>query len=156
EAIAEFEKAQLVDDNPEFLGGIGYVYALSGREADAQKALDQLEKLSKQRHVSPCLMVFIHAGLGRTDSALEWMEKAFDERSAWLVYAKVDPKYDNLRSDPRFSDLLRRVGLLPYTGAVSTFPNNSILSLPDSAPPAKRSGCFGPRASPAAWRRRRP
>jgi hypothetical protein len=89
------------------------VYAVSGRKADALRVLDELERLSKQRHVSPCLIAFIHAGLGQTDPAFQWLEKAYEERSAWLVYAKVDPKYDNLRSDPRFSNLLRRVGLLP-------------------------------------------
>jgi serine/threonine-protein kinase len=113
EAIAEFQKAQLLDDNPEFLGGIGYVYAVSGRKADAQHVLDELAKQSERRHVSPCLMAFIHAGLGQTDPAFRWLEKAYEERSAWLVYAKVDPKYENLRSDPRFVNLLRRVGLTP-------------------------------------------
>jgi tetratricopeptide (TPR) repeat protein len=113
EAIAEFQKAQLIDDNPEFLGGIGYVYAVSGRNADAQRVLDELAKLSQHRHVSPCLMVFIHAGLRQADPAIEWLEKAYAEHSAWLAYAKVDPKYDNLRSDSRFTDLLRRVGLQP-------------------------------------------
>jgi tetratricopeptide (TPR) repeat protein len=113
EAITEFQKARFVDDNPEFLGGIGYVYAVSGQRADAQHVLAELEKISKRHHVSPCLMAFIHAGLGEKDQAFGWLEKAYQERSAWLVYAKVDPKYDNLRSDPRFSNLLRRVGLPP-------------------------------------------
>src|SRR5262249_53340078 len=67
EAIAEFQKAELIDDNPEFLGGIGYVYAVSGRKAEAQRVLDELSKLSRQRHVSPCLMVFIYAGLRQVD-----------------------------------------------------------------------------------------
>jgi hypothetical protein len=58
-------------------------------------------------------MVFIHAGLRQVDPAIEWLEKAYAERSAWLAYAKVDPKYENLRSDSRFTDVLRRVGLQP-------------------------------------------
>src|SRR5262249_55577481 len=118
EAITEFQRARFIDDNPEFLGGIGYVYALSGRKDDAQRVLDELEQLSKQRHVSPCLMAFIHIGLGQTESALQWLEKAYEERSAWLAYAKVDPKYDKLRSDSRFAKVLRGVGLLPQTERV--------------------------------------
>jgi hypothetical protein len=50
---------------------------------------------------------------GERDEAFQWLEKAYHERSAWLVCARVDPKYDNLRSDPRFADLLRRLGLAP-------------------------------------------
>jgi serine/threonine-protein kinase len=111
EALAAFQRAWQIDENPEFLGGIGYVYAVSGKKAEAQEVLDELEKLSRQHHVSPCLMAFIHAGLGRKDEAIDWLKKAFQERSAWLVYAKVDPKYDSLRLDPRFIDLLRRLGL---------------------------------------------
>jgi TolB-like protein/Tfp pilus assembly protein PilF len=110
-ALAEFEKVRLLDDNPEFLGGIGYVHALAGRKAEARRVLAELAKLSKGRHVSPCLSAFIHAALGEKEAAFADLEKAYRQRSAWLAYAKVDPKYDNLRPDPRFARLLRRVGL---------------------------------------------
>jgi eukaryotic-like serine/threonine-protein kinase len=111
EALAEFQKARLLDDNPEFLGGIGYVHAVAGRKVEAHKVLDDLKELSSRRHVSPCLLAFIHAALGEVDPALQELEKAYQDRSGWLAYAKVDPKYDKLRSDPRFTDLLRRLGL---------------------------------------------
>jgi serine/threonine-protein kinase len=113
EALAQFQKARQIDDNPEFLGGIGYVYAVTGKKAEARAVLAELEKLSKHHHVSPCLMAFIHIGLGQKDEAFRWLARAYQERSAWLVYARVDPKYDDLRSDPRFADLLRRLGLAP-------------------------------------------
>ncbi len=53
----------------------------------------------------------IHAALGEKDLAFEWLQKAYEDRSGWLVYLKIDPMFDPLRSDPRFTDLLRRVGL---------------------------------------------
>src|SRR5262249_39292855 len=69
EALAEFQKARLLDDNPEFLGGIGYVHAVAGRAAEAGKVLDELRQLSSQRYVSPCLLAFIHAALRQVDPA---------------------------------------------------------------------------------------
>ena len=56
-------------------------------------------------------MALIHALLGEKDQAFDWMQKAYEDRSAWLVYLKVDPVWDPLRTDPRFADLLNRVGL---------------------------------------------
>ena len=117
EATAEFEKALVISPgNTNVLSELGYVDAVAGRRAEAQKVLDQLNELSKQKYVPAGFRVMIYAGLGEKGKALEWLEKSYDER---LVIAegstaiKVDPIYDPLRSDPRFQDILRRMNLQP-------------------------------------------
>ncbi len=75
--------------------------------------LNQLNALSKQRYVSPYDTALIHAGLRDKDRAFAWLERAYEERSVWLIFLKVEPSLDPLRSDPRFNDLLRRIGLPP-------------------------------------------
>ncbi|MBA3716267.1 MAG: hypothetical protein H0W76_28075 [Pyrinomonadaceae bacterium] len=75
--------------------------------------VDELRELSKQRYVSSFVSTLIYIGLGEKDQALQWLEKACDERSDYMVILKVDPVFDSLRSDPRFSDMQQRVGLSP-------------------------------------------
>jgi TolB-like protein/Flp pilus assembly protein TadD len=113
EAIAEFLKARQLDDNPITLAFIGHAYAASGKRSDALKVLDQLKQLSKQVYVDSYYVAAIHAALEEKDQAFELLEKAYVERSGWLSRLKVDPIFDGLRSDPRFQDLLRRIGLVP-------------------------------------------
>jgi len=72
-----------------------------------------LNEVSKQFYVSPYNVALIYAGLGEKDQALAWLERAFAERSTWMPYLKVDPWLDNLRSDPRFQGLLRRMNFPP-------------------------------------------
>jgi hypothetical protein len=67
--------------------------------------------VSKIRHIPPLHMVDFYASLGEKDRALEWLEKAYEERNRLLTFINTDPKYDSLRSDPRFADVLRRIGL---------------------------------------------
>jgi hypothetical protein len=87
-----------------------HLAAVSGRRAETQKVLDQLTELSKQKYV-PALDMVISAGLGEKNKALEWLEKADEDRSVGSSFANnsVNPEYDPLRSDPRFQDLLRRL-----------------------------------------------
>jgi hypothetical protein len=75
----------------------------------ARNILVQLQQLSKQRYVTPCLVAQIYAALGETDAALRWLEIAYRERAAWMIILKVDPRFDGLRSEPRFEDLVRRM-----------------------------------------------
>jgi hypothetical protein len=65
---------------------------------------------SKQSDVSPYQFALLYVALGDTDKALDWLEKAADERSAWIVFIKVDPRFDALRGTERFQALLRRIG----------------------------------------------
>ena len=84
---------------------------MSGRGDEARKILDQLRERSEQTYVQPMWIAVIHLGLGENDQAFDWMQKAYDDLSAWLVYLKVDPLFDPVRGDARFAVLLRRVGL---------------------------------------------
>jgi serine/threonine-protein kinase len=114
EAVAELKLAYSVNDNPQVLASLGHVYAASGRRAEAQKIVADLLDTSRQRYVSPYDVATVFAGLGDNEKAMEWLEKAFEHRSGWLaLWIKVDPKFDELRSNSRFQDLLRRVGHQP-------------------------------------------
>jgi len=90
---------------------LGHVYAVSRKENDARKIIEELNGLSKRMYVDPYFLAEIYTALGERDHAFQELEKAYDQRSSWLVWLKVEPKFDSLRSDPRFKDLLRRVGL---------------------------------------------
>jgi eukaryotic-like serine/threonine-protein kinase len=112
EGIAEFEKAVASSPgNTALLSGLGYAYAVSGRRADAQKMLDQLNEISKQKYVPAGYRVYIYAALGEKNKAFEWLEKGYEDRSLFGIkaYGLLSP----LRSDPRFQDLLRRMNLEP-------------------------------------------
>jgi TolB-like protein/Tfp pilus assembly protein PilF/predicted Ser/Thr protein kinase len=111
EAIAEMNKARQLDDNQWVLGELGYAYAVAGKRGEAQKALDQLKGLSKRRYIDPYYVALIHAGLGEKDQAFAWLDKAYKERSTRLTSLIVDAELDSLRSDPRFAELVRKVGL---------------------------------------------
>jgi serine/threonine-protein kinase len=114
EAIAEFKQAISLSPNDfDYLTALGHTYAASGRRSEAQKILEELKELSKQRYVSAYNMAVIHAGLGQKDQAFAWLEKAYEEHSSWMWVIKVEPRLDNLRPDPRFAALVRRVGLAP-------------------------------------------
>jgi tetratricopeptide (TPR) repeat protein len=112
EAVAEFRKAlQLSDGDTNELAALGLGMAASRQGAEARKILDQLKERSQQTYVQPMWLAVIYIALGNQDQAFDWIQKAYDDRSAWLVYLKVDPLFDNVRQDARFTDLLRRVGL---------------------------------------------
>ena len=79
--------------------------------AEARAMLDRLKKMAESAYVSSYSMATIHTGLGEIDAAFVWLERAFEERSRSLAWLNVADEYDNLRTDPRFISLLRRVGL---------------------------------------------
>ena len=92
---------------------VGYAYAAAGRRREALGILDQLREQSQRVEVSPVLPAFIYAHLGEKDRAFELLEQAFEERSPWMPFLKTHPGFDLLRDDPRFTDLLLRMNLLP-------------------------------------------
>ena len=111
EAISELQQAvNYSGGRALMLGSLGYTYAVSGRRADAEGVLTSLRDQSRQ-NVPALTFATIHAGLGQHDAAFEWLDKAYAERSGWLIFLNVDPKLDNLRSDPRFTDLRHRLKL---------------------------------------------
>jgi len=92
---------------------IGHLYAVWGKRAEAQQVLAELLKKSEQSYVSAYDIAVIYTGLGDTEQAFRWLDKAVEQRSYWIFWLKVDPRLDGLRTDPRFRDLLRRIGLTP-------------------------------------------
>jgi TolB-like protein/DNA-binding winged helix-turn-helix (wHTH) protein/Tfp pilus assembly protein PilF len=111
-AIAELQRArELSNNNPIDLAALGHVYAVSGQPSRAAEILQELRRLATKRYVSGYDLALVYIGLGNKELAFQSLEKAFQERSAWMLHLKVDPRLDPLRSDPRFQDLLVRVGL---------------------------------------------
>jgi len=120
QAIAEGEKGvKLSGGSPLMSAALAQTFATAGRRKEAIQILDDLTQLKKQKYVAPYFFAGIHVGLGEDDRALEYLEKSYEEHSHWLIYLHIDPSMDGLRSNPRFQDLLRRVGL-PLRHAIPT------------------------------------
>ena len=110
-AISEFKRALEIDREDSYaLSQLAHTYGLMGRRDEAHKILDQMKALSKRQYVLPSDMAASYAGLGEKDQAFEWLEKAYSDRDDGIPFLKIDPSWDPLRSDPRFTDLLHRIG----------------------------------------------
>jgi TolB-like protein/tetratricopeptide (TPR) repeat protein len=110
EAIQQFQK---LDGQPHALGHMGNAYARMGREAEAREMISELQKHVQNTGIGRYETALVYAGLGEKDEAFAWLEKSFAARDKGLTYLKIDPCLDPLRSDSRFHDLVRRVGLPP-------------------------------------------
>lgn len=98
-------------ETPQITASLGHAFAISGNRSEAQKSIAALEQRSKHSYVSLYDFAVIYAGLGDKKNALIWLDKAYDDRCGWLaLWLKVDPKFDSLRSDSQFQDLLKRIG----------------------------------------------
>jgi tetratricopeptide (TPR) repeat protein len=112
EAIRSIERAiEVAGPAPIFLGGIAHVYAAAGRAADAERMVEELTAMAKQRYVSPYSFTIAYAGLEKYDEAIAALEKTLDEHNAWAYFIPVDPRFDGLRQDARFGPLVERYGL---------------------------------------------
>ena len=111
EATAELLEARKVDDDPFITASLGFVYARAGKTQEAQQSLKALDEVSARRYVSPYFRAVVLAALRDFDAAFAALDQALEERSEFALYIKVDPLMDDLRSDPRFADRLKRLGL---------------------------------------------
>jgi threonine dehydratase len=93
------------------VAALGHAYAVTGQPATAQRMLARLEQLSRSTYVSPFDVATIYAGLGDRSRTMEWLEKAYEGRVPSLVFLAVDPRFNDLKADPQFRNLLRRIGL---------------------------------------------
>ena len=110
EAIAAFEKAaELSRRHPTYLADLGHGFAIAGQRADALNVLAELHEVSSQRYVAHRGIAEIHIGLGEIDEAFVWLEHGFQQRNGWLIHIRDNPRYDPLRADPRYLDLVRRM-----------------------------------------------
>ena len=111
EAIQEFQFIYKMDEESYIaLGFMGYAHALNGQRAEAETLLSILEEIAQRKYVSPYSLLLIHLALGPIQRVFELLEQLYEEHNDWLVWLKVSPELKNIRKDPRFQDLLRRVG----------------------------------------------
>jgi hypothetical protein len=101
----------LSEGAPAFLTALGHTYALAGKREEALKILEQLQDPAAPLPPSSFHIALVHVGLGNDDIAFQWLEEAVRERALQLIYLKVGPKFDRLRSEPRFDDLLQMLGM---------------------------------------------
>jgi len=108
-AKAEFQAAVTLDDLPWYKGSLGYAYAVSGDHAKAEEVLRELENVAKQRYVSPAIRASVYLGLGQNQKALDWLEKADEDRDPCFWWINGDQLYDSVRNEPRFQALVQKV-----------------------------------------------
>jgi TolB-like protein len=112
DALREMGKARdLLRGNLAVQSDIGHVYAVSGDKGAAERVIAGLREESERRYVNQYEVALIYVGLGQIDQAFEWLDEAFRARSDQLIYLNVDPRLDSIRSDSRFTELVRRVGI---------------------------------------------
>ncbi len=112
QSIEEYKKTLLASPGwPVALAALGNVYGIMGDKEKAREILDTMIVLGKTKFVTSYGVALIYAGIGETDKAFEWINKAYDERSNWLVWLKSDPRWSPISSDKRFAELVHRVGL---------------------------------------------
>ncbi len=113
EAIRELQKVRqiLPADNPYGIGELGYIYAKAGKKNEAIKILNQLLEFSKKGKTLSVQIAYIYAGLNDKDKAFEWLEKGYNEQNRFLGYLKIDHPWDSLRSDSRYTAMLKKIGL---------------------------------------------
>jgi serine/threonine protein kinase len=110
EAVAEWQKALTLSGNPELAATIGQDFATSGYKAVLQDWLEGLQEISRREYVSPYGVAQIYAQLGNNEQVFNWLEKAYEERDSQIVALKVEPAFERLHSDPRYKNLVKRIG----------------------------------------------
>jgi tetratricopeptide (TPR) repeat protein len=112
QAIAQIQKGlELSGGESEMAGALGHAYAVSGKRDEAERLLAELKERSKRQYVAPFDVALIYVGLGAKSATFEWLEKAYEDRSSWFTWITTDPRFDSIRDDPRYRDLLRRMKL---------------------------------------------
>ena len=112
EAIKDYQHAlELSPGDANYLAALGHVYASSGNTLAAQKTIDTLFIWNKQQPVSPFFFALVYAGLNNKQKALEWLQKAYEEKSGSVRYLKMEPRLQNLRNEPRYIALMKKIGL---------------------------------------------
>ena len=110
QAVAELQQAATISRrSPPVLSALGHAYAMAGKKTEANKTLQELMAEAKKQYVSPFYVAILYAGLGQNDNAMDWMEKAYQDRSNSVIFMKVDPELDPLRSNPRFQSILQQL-----------------------------------------------
>ena len=113
QAIAHLKASQTgTGEFPLMDAALGLAYAVSGKKGLTAKMAEQFKAAAKKRYIPPTYFGMLFAGLGDKDKAMTWLEKAYDDRADGLTWLNVEPMLDEVRNDPRFQDLIRRIGLV--------------------------------------------
>jgi TolB-like protein/Flp pilus assembly protein TadD len=110
-AIDAFQRGMSDGEEPMLIAARGYTYASAGQRRDALQALDQLHEMEKGQYVSPYQFAVVYAGLGDKTRCLDWLEKAYEDRSVYMLWMNIEPQFDALRNEPRFIQLVQRMNL---------------------------------------------
>jgi eukaryotic-like serine/threonine-protein kinase len=113
EALRESQKAVSLSDDPIHLAGLARAYTAVRNKEEANRTLEKILALSMQRYVDASQVAGVYAAMGDNEKAFEWLEKALDQRALDLILVRIDPSYDKMRSDPRYKQLLLRMGISP-------------------------------------------
>ena len=112
EAITELNRARPISaDWSWIVADLGYVDALLGKRAEAEQIIEELKERTAREYIDPLLIAYIYIALGNKDEAFAWMDRARQERSGMICWLQIEPKFDPIRSDPRFANLVHRMGL---------------------------------------------
>ena len=111
QALKAYEKGVAIEPGPIPIAFLAAEYARSGNREQARKVIEQLNRLPAQTYVAPCYRATVYVALGENNTALDLLEKAYQQRSACVAFLKIFADWDPVRSDPRFIDLLKKVGL---------------------------------------------
>lgn len=110
EAVAEFRRALELSEDAAFVkAALAHALGCNGKRSEARRNLSELEGLKERKYVPAYDMAIAHLGLGEKERAMEWLLKAYEERSGWLAYLRVEPRLDALRPEPEFVELMKRV-----------------------------------------------
>jgi TolB-like protein/DNA-binding winged helix-turn-helix (wHTH) protein/Tfp pilus assembly protein PilF len=110
QAMVEYQATDsALPDWPVTVAGIGNLQGYAKKDADARLTLARLDNMSKTKYVTPYGIALVYAGMGDKDQTFRWLERAFDDRANWLVWLRFDSRWDSIRSDPRYADLVRRI-----------------------------------------------
>lgn len=117
---------ELSPEDPLFVANLGHCYAAAGRPGEARNLALQLEERSRSRYISPMSFALIHLGLGENDQAIQWLERAYEVQALLLTTIVFDERFDPLRADARFSDLVRRLGLSERSSEAALAPRRMV------------------------------
>jgi hypothetical protein len=111
EAVAAYERGIELESGDLYLkADLAIAYGAAGKNAQAQMILEEFEEKARREYVSPYALAMAHMAVGDLDGTFAWLDKMYEERTPWLIWMNEHPRYDRLRGDPRFQQLLRKIG----------------------------------------------
>lgn len=112
ECLIAYQKSLVKDPSwPVAVAATGFVFGITGQKAEAEKRLQQMKELMKTRYVTPYAMALVYASLRNKDKTFEFLNRAYAQRSHWLVWLKQDPRWAYIKTDPRYLALIQKIGL---------------------------------------------